>query len=99
MDLAGKRVIVTGGSGFLGTKVLATLRGRGVADANMFVPRSADYDLTDQTQTAAMYRAAFGSDKADAVLHLAAEVAHRARRHARTRRNHLRLPQVHAHPL
>ena len=68
------RIIVTGGSGFLGTKVLDTLRARGVADANVFVPRSADYDLTDQNQTAAMYRDAFGSDKADAVIHLAAEV-------------------------
>ena len=38
-----QRVLVTGGSGFLGRHVVARLRGRGV---EVVAPRSADYDLT-----------------------------------------------------
>jgi GDP-L-fucose synthase len=38
-----KRVTVTGGSGFLGSFVVEKLEARG---ADVFVPRSADYDLT-----------------------------------------------------
>ena len=41
-----KRVIVTGGAGFLGSFVVDKLRQRGAAD--IIVPRSADYDLTQQ---------------------------------------------------
>src|SRR5690554_3631030 len=41
-----KRVIVTGGAGFLGSFVVDKLRQRGAAD--IIVPRSADYDLTQK---------------------------------------------------
>jgi GDP-L-fucose synthase len=41
----GKRTIVTGGAGFLGSYVVERLRQRGCAD--IIVPRSKDYDLTD----------------------------------------------------
>jgi len=44
--LAGKRVLVTGGSGFLGSYVVERLRARGVTD--IFVPRRRDYDLVDR---------------------------------------------------
>lgn len=40
-----KRVIVTGGAGFLGSFVVEKLRERGVRE--IVVPRSKDYDLTD----------------------------------------------------
>ena len=40
-----KRVIVTGGAGFLGSFVVEKLRERGCTD--IFVPRSSDYDLRD----------------------------------------------------
>ena len=40
-----KRVIVTGGAGFLGSFVVEKLQQRGAAD--IIVPRSADYDLRD----------------------------------------------------
>ena len=40
-----KRVIVTGGAGFLGSCVVEKLHQRGCA--NIVAPRSADYDLRD----------------------------------------------------
>ena len=40
---SGRRVVVTGGAGFLGRVVVAKLRAQG---AEVAVPRSADYDLT-----------------------------------------------------
>ena len=41
-----KRVIVTGGAGFLGSFVIAALKERGATD--IFVPRIEKYDLTDR---------------------------------------------------
>ena len=41
-ELAGRRVMVTGGAGFLGGAVVARLEGAG---SSVFVPRSRDYDL------------------------------------------------------
>ena len=66
--LAGKRVLVTGGNGFLGRHVQRKLRERGVDD--VFVPRSGEYDLTDRGQVAALWDAA----RPDVVVHLAARV-------------------------
>ena len=71
-ELAGKRVIVTGGAGFLGSVVCEKLRARGVKD--IVVPRRANFDLTSERDCAALYRSAFAPHKADAVIHLAAEV-------------------------
>ena len=42
-----KRVIVTGGAGFLGSFVVEKLAARGAAE--VVVPRSAEYDLTQLT--------------------------------------------------
>jgi GDP-L-fucose synthase len=66
--LEGKRVMVTGGAGFVGRRVCERLRERGVAE--LFVPRSRDFDLTD----AAAVAAAFDAARPDLVIHLAAEV-------------------------
>ncbi|MBA4120384.1 MAG: GDP-fucose synthetase [Isosphaera sp.] len=73
-SLAGKRIIVTGGAGFLGGCVLRALRERGVRDQDVFVPRRRHYDLTREADAARLYREAFGGAKADVVIHLAAEV-------------------------
>jgi GDP-L-fucose synthase len=39
----GKRILVTGGSGFLGSHVVKVLEARGCRE--LFVPRSREYDL------------------------------------------------------
>ena len=63
-----KRVVVTGGSGFLGRFVVENLHSRGCRDA--FVPRSKDYDLRDSHAIARMYK----NTEPDMVIHLAAVV-------------------------
>ena len=64
----GKSVVVTGGAGFLGVEVCRLLRERGVPDARIAVPRSAECDL----RTGAGARRAVAG--ADVVIHLAAAV-------------------------
>jgi GDP-L-fucose synthase len=73
-DLSKKRIIVTGGAGFMGRVVVRKLVERGVPEAQIFVPRRAKFDLTSGPDVARLYREAFGPQKADVVLHLAAEV-------------------------
>ena len=63
-----KRILLTGGSGFLGVKVRERLEAGGAAD--VFVPRRSEYDLTDATAVARAYDDA----RPDTVVHLAAEV-------------------------
>lgn len=67
-DLAGARVLVTGGAGFLGQHVCAALRAREVTD--LHVPRRREHDLTEQ----AAARALLEGVRPDVVVHLAAEV-------------------------
>ena len=43
MDLRNKRILVTGGAGFLGRHVVGELRQAGAT--NLFTPRRAEYDL------------------------------------------------------
>ena len=64
----GKRVIVTGGAGFLGRHVVEKLRRTDCAD--IFVVRSRDYDLRDEGQVAGL----FSEHRADVVIHLAGYV-------------------------
>ncbi|MEO1622566.1 MAG: GDP-L-fucose synthase [Cyanobacteria bacterium J06632_3] len=68
MDLANKKIVVTGGAGFLGKQVVQQLIAAGANADNILVPRSRDYDLT---QMDACQRVVA---KQDIVVHLAAHV-------------------------
>jgi len=63
-----KRVLVSGGAGFLGSFVVEKLRDRGCEE--IFVPRSRDYNLAEMDAVKRLYRDA----RPDLVIHLAARV-------------------------
>ncbi len=67
-DLRGKRVLVTGGAGFLGRAVCERIASR--QPDELIVPRRADYDLTVEAEVERLYR----EWRPEVVLHLAAEV-------------------------
>ena len=63
-----KRVLLTGGAGFLGSFVAERLAKVGCRE--VFIPRSRDYNLTKETAVVEVYKAS----RPDIVLHLAASV-------------------------
>ncbi len=74
-----RRVIVTGGGGFLGRHVIAKLLQRGVAE--VFAPRSSEYDMRDRdairvllTDTSLAKEGIQRPKAVDMVIHLAARV-------------------------
>ena len=67
-SLAGKKVVVTGGAGFLGKSVVRKLEARGCRE--IFIPRSRDYDLVRMEAVNRLYADAHP----DIVVHLAARV-------------------------
>jgi GDP-L-fucose synthase len=62
-----KRILVTGGNGFLGKSLVEKLRRRG---AEVYTPTARDYDLRDNTQV----RKLFDDTNPEIVIHLAAKV-------------------------
>src|SRR3954454_7678071 len=68
MNLSTQRVLVTGGSGFLGRHLVAALRRHGCAD--VAAPRRAQYDLTREPDVRRMY----ADLRPQVVIHLAAVV-------------------------
>jgi GDP-L-fucose synthase len=68
MTLSSKRMLVTGGSGFLGRHLIAALRASGCAD--IVAPRRVQYDLTHEPDVRRMY----AEVAPQVVIHLAAVV-------------------------
>ena len=68
LDLQDKRILVTGGAGFLGRQVIAQLEQAGANPDKITVPRSSEYDLCvmENCQRAAAHQ--------DIIIHLAAHV-------------------------
>ena len=68
LDLATKRICVTGGAGFLGTHLIRRLKEHGAKE--IFVPQYPEYDLVREADIIRMIETA----KPDIIIHLAAKV-------------------------
>ena len=68
INLENKRILVTGGAGFLGKYLIAKLKERGCKD--IFIPLIENYDLVNMDAVKRLYSDA----KPDIVIHLAAKV-------------------------
>jgi len=68
IELPTKRIMVTGGAGFLGSYLVRKLKERGCA--NIFIPTIENYDLVQMEAV----RRAYADAKPDIVIHLAAVV-------------------------
>ncbi|MBA7665983.1 GDP-L-fucose synthase [subsurface metagenome] len=67
-DLKAKRILVTGGAGFLGSFVIEKLKDRGVSEENIRIPKSKNMDLRKWENCIKAVK------NIDTVIHLAAKV-------------------------
>jgi GDP-L-fucose synthase len=68
MELKGKKIVVTGGAGFLGEEVIARLVAKGADRESVLVPRSRNNDLREMDNCRKVAKGA------DLIIHLAAKV-------------------------
>ncbi|HET8644923.1 MAG TPA: GDP-L-fucose synthase [Vicinamibacteria bacterium] len=69
-DLARKRIVVTGGGGFVGAAVMDQLRARGCRPESTLAVRKADFDLVREADVVRLYE----THRPEVVIHLAAVV-------------------------
>lgn len=70
MNLRNKKIIVTGGAGFLGKVVINKLIEKGCKKEDIFIPRSKDYDLREKKDIVKL----LDKVNSDVIIHLAAKV-------------------------
>src|SRR5947209_7850380 len=70
LNLTNKRLLVTGGGGFVGRALVERLRTRGCRPADIVVPRRSEYDLVHEADVERLYAA----HRPEVVFHLAAVV-------------------------
>ncbi len=70
--MTGKKIIVTGGAGFLGKHIVSQLE---TQDNEVFVPRSAEHNLESKDETNRMYEKCLSDwGKIDIVIHAATDI-------------------------